>query len=232
MLDIPPNLDRDAQLLDLERADCEESLYEFLKCAWRYIDPAQWKDAWHIDAIAEHLQAVVDGQIKRLIINLPPRHCKSLLLSVAFPAWVWAQPLTGPTSGPGVPFLYASYADKLSLRDSVKCRRLIESPWYQARWGNRFQLTSDQNTKSRFSNDQGGERLITSIGAGVTGEGGNIICIDDPNAANEIASEASIEETIDWWTTTMPTRLNDLELGAFIIIQQRLAENDLTGHIL
>ncbi len=225
-------LDAKRQLLDLDRADCEESLYVFLKTAWRYIDPSPWKDGWHIDAIAEHLQAVVDGDIRRLIINMPPRHGKSILLSVAFPAWTWIQPVRGPISGPGVPFLFASYADKLSLRDSVKCRRLIESNWYQTMWGHRFKLTSDQNTKSRFSNDQGGERLITSIGAGVTGEGGNCIVIDDPNAANDIASEATTETTIQWWTTAMPSRLNDPETGAFIIIQQRLAENDLTGHIL
>lgn len=228
----PRGIDRDAQLLDLDRADCEESLYTFLKSAWKYIDPAQWKDAWAVDAICEHLQAVVDGQIKHLIINCPPRIGKSNTVSVAFPAWTWAQPAISPTCGPGVPFLYASYADKLSLRDSVKCRRLIESPWYQARWGNRYQLTSDQNTKSRFTNDKGGDRLITSIGAGVTGEGGNIICIDDPNAANDVESEATTETTISWWTTAMPTRLNDPMFGAFIIIQQRLGEDDLTGHIL
>lgn len=232
MLELPANFDREAQLLDLDRADCEESLYVFLKSAWRYIDPAQWKDAWAVEAICEHLQAVVDGQIKRLIINCPPRIGKSNTVSVAFPAWTWAQPTSTPTCGPGVPFLYASYADKLSLRDSVKCRRLIESKWYQARWGNRFQLTTDQNTKSRFTNDKGGDRLITSIGAGVTGEGGNIICIDDPNAANDVESEATTEATITWWTTAMPTRLNDPEFGAFIIIQQRLGEDDLTGHIL
>jgi predicted phage terminase large subunit-like protein len=225
-------VDAEAQLIDLDRADFEESLYQFLKAAWRYIDPAPWIDGWHIDAICEHLQAVVDGKIRRLIINMPPRHGKSVLLSVAFPAWVWAQPLDSPTSGPGVPLLYASYADKLSLRDSVKCRRLIESPFYQKLWGHRFQLASDQNTKSRFSNSKGGERLITSIGAGVTGEGGNIICIDDPNAANDVASEAVMATTIDWWTTAMPTRANDPEHAAWVIIQQRLAEDDLTGHIL
>lgn len=229
---LPPNIDRDAQLLELDRQDCEDSLHYFIKSAWRYMDPAPWTDGWHIGAIAEHLEAVARGEIKRLVINLPPRHGKSLILSVAFPAWVWAQRHIAPISGPGVPFLFASYADKLSLRDSVKCRRLIESEWYSKRWGNRFQLTTDQNTKSRFSNDKGGERLITSIGAGVTGEGGNCIIIDDPNSANDIASEAVLETTIDWWTTTMPTRLNDLETGAFIIIQQRLAEDDLTGHVL
>ena len=229
---LPKNIDREAQLLDLERADCEESLYDFMKCAWRYMDPSPWRDGWHIDAIAEHLQAVVDGQITRLIINVPPRHGKSLLTAVAFPAWCWSQSRKTHTSGPGVPFLYASYADKLSLRDSVKCRRLIESVWYQRLWGDRFKLREDQNTKHRFTNDQGGERLITSIGAGVTGEGGNIIVIDDPNAANEVASEASMETTLDWWRTTMPTRINDSVLSAFVVIQQRLAENDLTGYIL
>jgi predicted phage terminase large subunit-like protein len=228
----PRTIDPKRQLLDLDRADQEESLYEFLKAAWRYIDPSPWKDGWHIDAIAEHLQAVVDGQIRRLIINVPPRHGKSIITSVAFPAWCWAQSDISPTSGPGVPFLYASYADKLSLRDSVKCRRLIESNWYQERWGSRYQLLGDNNTKSRFSNSAGGERLITSIGAGVTGEGGNIIVIDDPNAANDIASEATTQTTLDWWTTTMPSRLNDPDLGAYVIIQQRLAQNDLTGHIL
>src|ERR1700690_660707 len=95
-------LDKDSQLLDIERADCEESLHDFLMAAWRYIDPSPWKDGWHIAAIAEHLQAVVDGQITRLIINVPPRHCKSILTAVAFPAWVWAQQLISHTSGPGV----------------------------------------------------------------------------------------------------------------------------------
>ncbi len=225
-------VDIEAQLQELQRVKCEDSLYEFLKAAWRYIDPSPWVDGWPIEAVAEHLQAVADGEIRRLLINIPPRCAKSSLCSVAFPAWVWAQPWDAPTSGPGVPFLSASYDIRLSLRDNVKCRRLIESPWYQRLWGDRFQLTSDQNTKSRFSNDKKGERLITSIGAGVTGEGGNIILIDDPNAANEVASEATTQSTIDWWTGTMSSRLNDPKTGAFVVIQQRLAENDLTGYIL
>jgi predicted phage terminase large subunit-like protein len=221
-----------ALLLSMDRHEYEESLYLFLRAAWRQIDPSHWVDGWPIEAIAEHLEAVVDGEIKRLLINIPPRCSKSSLCSVAFPAWTWAQSVAGPTSGPGVPFLHASYAHQLSLRDSVKCRRLIESPWYQSYWGGRFDLTGDQNTKSRFGNTKGGERLITSIGAGVTGEGGNIIVIDDPNAANEAFSEATIQSTIDWWDTTMSTRLNDPKTGAYIIIQQRLAEDDLTGHVM
>lgn len=220
------------QLKALDRAEYEDSLYLFLREAWKYIDASPWKDGWPIEAVAEHLQAVADGDIKRLIINIPPRCGKSTITSVAFPAWVWAQPYNSATSGPGVQFLHASYAQQLTLRDSVKCRRLIESPWYQEMWGDRYQLSSDQSTKSRFSNDHSGERLITSVGAAVTGEGGSIIVVDDPNAASEAFSEATIQSTIDWWDNAMSTRLNDPKTGAYVIIQQRLAEDDLTGHIL
>jgi predicted phage terminase large subunit-like protein len=196
MLDFDPrSIDAKLQLIDLERADQEETLYLFYKEAWPYIDPAPWADSWAIEAIAEHLQAVCDGEIRRLLINISPRCSKSNLVSVAFPAWVWAQSNIGPISGPGVPFLHASYANQLSLRDSVKCRRLIESPWYQARWGNRFQLTSDQNTKSRFANNKGGERLITSVDGTNTGEGGMCFAagtlVSTPNGYRKIEELAS-----------------------------------------
>jgi predicted phage terminase large subunit-like protein len=232
MIDIPAGIDARLQLDDLDRIDCEESLYEFLRQSWRYIDPSPWKDGWAIDAVAEHLQAVCDGQLRKLIINISPRCSKSSLVSVAYPAWTWAQPINSPTSGPGVPFLFASYANQLSLRDSVKCRRLIESDFYQRRWSQRFRLTSDQNTKSRFSNDKGGERLITSVDGATTGEGAQVLICDDINAASEAFSEATIRATIDWFDTVASTRLNDPKTGAFIVIQQRLAEDDITGHIL
>jgi predicted phage terminase large subunit-like protein len=220
------------QLRDLDRADCEDSLYTFLVNGWRYIDPAPFAHGWPIEAVAEHLQAVVDGEIKRLIINIPPRCSKSSITSVAFPAFTWAQRRVSDTSGPGVHFLHASYSQILTLRDSTKCRRLIESPWYQSLWGDRFQLMADQNTKSRFDNDKGGSRLSTSVGSSLTGEGGNIIVVDDPNAAQEAHSEATIATTIEWWDGALSTRLNNAKTGAFVVIQQRLGEEDLTGHIL
>lgn len=227
-------IDVERQLQELDRVDYEESLYKFLRAGWGSVDPSVWRDGWAVEAVAEHVQAVVDGQIKRLLINQPPRTAKSSLSSVALPAWCWAQPAKrhSPTCGPHVQFLHASYAEKLSLRDSVKCRRLIQSDFYQQHWGNRFRLSSDQNVKSRFSNDQGGERLITSIGGATTGEGMMIGVIDDPNAAGEAFSEATIQTTNDWWDQVMRTRLNDAQTGAFIVVQQRLAEDDLTGHIL
>lgn len=217
--------------MDAARAGYEESLYEFLKAAWRYFDPSPWQDGWCIEAIAEHLQAVVDGQIRRLIVNIPPRCSKSSLLAVAFPAWCWAQSHRSVTSGAGVRFLFASYAAQLSRRDSLKCARLMASPWYQQLWGDRFTLVQD--TAVRITNDVGGERLITSIPEGTaTGEGADIFCCDDPNSAKSASSEATIEATNDWWDQTASTRLNDPKRGAFVICQQRLAEEDMTGHVL
>lgn len=219
-------------LKNIERADCEDSLYYFLKQHWQYLSAAPFTPGWPIEAIAEHLQAVVDGDIKRLIINIPPRCAKSSLCSVAFPAWTWAQPYDSPTSGPGVQFLFASYGRDLALRDSTACRRVIDSPLYQSMWGDRYQLTGDQNTKTRFDTTRNGSRLATSVGSALTGEGGNIIVVDDPNNAQEANSEAKIQETIEWWDNALSTRLNDPKHGAFVIIQQRLSEQDMTGYIL
>lgn len=229
---LPSVIDRDRLLRDLDRADCEDSLATFLRYAWPYIDAAPYVHGWPIDAMCEHLQAVVDGEIRNLIINVPPRSLKSSLASVCLAPWVWAQRENSPTSGPSVQFMYASYAFPLAVRDSVKCRRLIASPWYQALWGDRFMLVGDQNTKGRFANDKRGERLTTSVGGTATGEGGAIIVVDDPNAANEVLSAATTEATNEWWDGTMSTRLNDPKTGAKIIIQQRLGEDDLTGHVL
>lgn len=214
------------------RETLEESLTDFVRSGWRYMDPAPYVGGWHIDAICEHLQAVTDGQIRRLLINVPPRTSKSTLCSVAWPAWTWAQPEATSTAGPQIQFLFASYAQSLSLRDSVKSRRLIESPWYQERWGHRFNLTGDQNTKIRFENSLGGYRLATSVGGSLTGEGGSIILVDDPHNAVEMESELEREAVIGWWDESLSTRLNDPKTGAYVIIMQRLHEEDLSGHVL
>lgn len=228
----PIRIDKRELLLETMRCDYEQSLYKFFRAGWRYFDPSPFVDGLPLQAVTEHLEAIAYGDIKRLIINIPPRMSKSSMTSVAFPAWTWAQRYNSPTSGPGTRFLHASYSQQLAMRDSVSCRRLIESPWYQSLWGERFRLTSDQNTKTRFDTDKNGSRLCTSVGSTLTGEGGNIIIVDDPNAAQEAFSDATIQTTIDWWDTALSTRLNDAKNGAFIVIQQRLAENDLTGHIL
>ena len=148
----------------------KKSLNDFIRLHWSQIDPSEYVQGWHIKLICEHLEAVSKGEIRKLLINIPPRHMKSISVAVAWPAWTWAQQ-KGPLMGPGVRFFFASYAMPLSIRDSVKCRRLIESAAYQERWGEQFSLSSDQNTKIRFDNDRGGYRLATSVDSVATGEG-------------------------------------------------------------
>jgi len=217
-----------------QRNKYEDNLYEFLKGGWRYIDPAKFQPGWHLEAICEHLEAVTYGQIKRLVINIPPRSSKSSVVSVAWPAWTWAQQLNElyPLAGPRVQFLTSSYASTLSMRDSVKMRRLIESPWYQEQWGDRFYLTSDQNTKMRFENNYQGYRLSTSVDGTTTGEGGTIIIVDDAHNANETESDTVRKGVLSWWDEVMSTRLNDPNTGAYVVVMQRLHQEDLTGHII
>ena len=150
---------------------------------------------------------------------------KSISVAVALPAWTW-------TLQPSKKFLFASYASSLSIRDSVKCRRLVESPWYKNHFGEMFSLTGDQNQKQRFENNKTGQRIATSVDGALTGEGGDIIVIDDPHNVREADSSTVREGVLDWWDQAMQSRLNDPKTGAFIIIMQRVHENDLTGHIL
>ena len=228
----PRTVDAQAQLLDLERADCEESLYDFTRSAFPYIDPAAWIDSWAIEAVCDHLQAVADGDIRKLILNISPRCLKTITTCVTFPAWTWAQSGNKPTLGPKVSFLCGSYNRDLSMDATVKCRELINSQWYQDKWGSRFALSEIQATKTLFVNDKGGRYLSTSVTGGTLGRGADIIIADDLNDAQDVSSEASLETTIAYWNTVLRTRLNNPKTGAFIVIQQRLAENDITGHIL
>lgn len=147
----------------------ESSLHEFIKQAWPYMEgQTPFIDSWHIQAISEHLEACYYRQIKNLLINIPPRSSKTSLISVAFPAWVWLH-------NPEEKFMYASYANSLAVEHSLKCKRLIESEWYQERWGHIYQLSKDQKTKSFFDNNKTGYRNSTSVGASATGKGASIL---------------------------------------------------------
>jgi predicted phage terminase large subunit-like protein len=201
-------------------------LREFVRQAWPIVEPSTpFVPGWHIDAIVEHLEAVTYGQIRNLLMNVPPRHMKSLLVAVFWPAWEWIR-------WPERRWLYSSYGAQLSIRDSIKCRRLIESPWYQHRWGDRFSLTSDQNTKGRFDNDRSGYRLATSVGGAATGEGGDRIICDDPHNVQEAESDAVRKVTLDWWDVVISTRVNDPKTAAKVVVMQRCHQQDLGGHLL
>jgi predicted phage terminase large subunit-like protein len=212
------------EMVDIALA--ELSMAEFGKQAWKVIEPAtEYKHNWHIDVICEHLEAVSRGELQKLIINIPPRSMKSLLISVFWPCWSWIDK-------PHLKWLFSSYAKGLSIRDSVKCRRLIHSAWYQERWGDRYILCDDQNEKMKYETDKYGYRLSTSVDGSNTGEGGDILVADDPHNVNDAESDTIRKNCIQWWDEVMSSRINDPKTGAKVIVMQRSHENDLTGHLL
>lgn len=208
------------------RREASSSMVGFIKHGWSVLEPGtEYHDGWHIHAIAEHLEACLSREIRQLIINIPPRHSKSLLGSCFFPCYTWLE-------RPSERFLFASYAGSLSVRDSLKCRRLIQSPWYQENWGHLYKLIGDQNSKMFYENDKTGYRMATSVGAATTGHGGDIIVVDDPLNALEATSDMVLKTTQDWWSQAMSTRLNNPKTGVKIVIMQRLHDQDTTGHCL
>lgn len=220
-----------AVMLDLIKAEqdrrrAEGSLYEFVKQSWHVVEPGiPFIPSWHIETICEHLEAISSGDIRRLLINIPPRHSKSTIVSVMFPAWEWLVT-------PDHKYLCASYSSTLSIRDNLKTRRLLQSPWYQERWGHMFTFSGDQNQKQRFENDKTGYRIATSVGGTTTGEGGSRLLLDDPHGAQAAQSEVMRESDLEWFNMVWATRLNNPKTDAMITVMQRLHEKDISGHIL
>lgn len=180
---------------------------------------------YHLDAMYEHLEAVTTGEIKRLIINIPPRHMKSLGVCVAWPTWAWI-------SNPQYKWLFTSYGFHLVTRDAIKSRQIIRSLWYQDRWGDKYQISEDQDTQDRYNTDKGGFRISASVSGKGTGDGGDFIIADDPHNTAEAESEVIRLKTVQWWREVMSTRLNDLKTGRRVIIMQRQHMADLAGAML
>lgn len=209
----------------LKRRKITEKFHDFVAAAWPQFEGGRpFTDGWVIGAVCEHVQAVLEGQIRDLLINYPPRCSKSSIVSVCMQPFDWIH-------RPQTQYFCAAYSDKLTVRDHVKARRLMESRWYQLRWGDKFQLTDDQNTKVRYDNLQGGYRAASSIDGTVTGDGGDILVFDDPNSANDLG-DAALEKAATFWQFTMPTRMNDFKTSRRIVVQQRLHEKDISGLIL
>jgi len=214
-------------LTDIRTEQANRSLLQFTMQAWPVIEPATvFVSGWHIEAICEHLEAAYKRQIRNLIINIPPRHMKSLLVSVFWPAWVW-----GPGDDPESRWLTTSYGDKLAIRDARKTRHLIGSEWYRARWGHKFDLLPDQNQKSRFENTKLGYRVASGAGGAIMGEGGDYLIVDDPHKADDADSANALEGVSTWWDQTMSTRASNPKTSVKVVIMQRLHDLDLAGHI-
>lgn len=212
--------------LEKGRRKAEASLYEFVRQAWHVVEPGvPFIDGWHLQIICEHLEGITHGDLRKLLINIPPRHAKSTIVSVMWPCWEWIH-------RPEEKYLCASYSGILSTRDNVKARRLLTSPWYQSLWGDKFQLAGDQNQKTRFENNHSGYRIASSVGGTATGEGGSRLVLDDPHGAQDAQSDAMRETALEWFDMVWSTRLNNPKRDAMVTIMQRLHQSDVSGRIL
>jgi predicted phage terminase large subunit-like protein len=213
-----------ADLLAVEREFCKRSLAAFAKRAWHILEPATpLKWGWALDAICQHLEAVTDGRINRLLMNVPPGTMKSLLTAVIWPAWEW-----GPRGLASNRFISTAHKQDLAVRDNMKCRRLIQSDWYQELWS--ITLTSDQNAKTKFENDRTGFRESMAF-TSMTGARGDRVILDDPLSADDANSDAALLAAELTFLEALPTRVNN-DRSAIVVIMQRLHERDTSGLIL
>jgi predicted phage terminase large subunit-like protein len=208
-------------LLACERELASRSLADFARMAWPVLEPATplcW--GWALDAICEHLEAVTDGDIRRLLMTVPPGSMKSLLTGVIWPAWEW-----GPCAMPEMRYLGTAHKQELAVRDSMKCRRLIQSKWYQDRWP--VNLTSDQNAKTKFENDATGFREAMAF-TSMTGSRGDRVILDDPHSVDDANSAVKLSADVVTFREALPSRVNNGQ-SAIVIIMQRLNEADVAS---
>jgi predicted phage terminase large subunit-like protein len=201
----------------------KRSLADFVRLAWPIVEPDEplrWN--WHIDALCELLEDVSAGKLKRVLINVPPGTMKSLLVSVFWPAWEWAQ-------RPQLRYLTASYSSELTVRDNLRVRDVITSEWYRRHFS--AQLRDDRNIKIKFETTASGWRIASSVGGRATGEHPDRIIIDDPLSDKQSRSALFREACRQWFDRTISTR-GKARGAAIIVIMQRLHTEDLAAHLI
>jgi predicted phage terminase large subunit-like protein len=198
---------------------------QFARRAWREVEPSRellW--SWHHELIAEHLMLCYQGETTRLIITQPPRSLKSKLVSVLFPAWVWAQ-------SPGASFILCSYSDSLSEELNMARRRLLQSEWFQSTFPGKVQFAPDENRREQYKNLAGGQAIATSVDGTLTGKGGDYLLVDDLLSPQQSYSDLERHSANRFFDGTLRSRLNEPATGRIIVICQRLHELDLPGHL-
>lgn len=201
-------------------------LKKFVRYFWHVLEPeTPLVDGWTLDAVCDHLEAITYGELRHVLINVPPGFMKSLLVDVFWPAWEW-----GPMKMPHLRYVAFSYASGLTERDNGKFRDLLMSHAYQELYGDVFRLRKIGEV--RVSNSKTGYKLATSVEGIGTGERGDRVIIDDPHNVKEGESEAVRTSTVTWFRESVQNRLNDMNKSAIVVIMQRVHEADVSGTIL
>lgn len=214
--------------VELLNALCRENFHTFAERAFKEVEPGiKFEDSWHIQCVSDHLQALYEGTLpqgkRRLCINVPPRTLKSYLASIAFPAWVLGKEAHEK-------FICTSYGFSLAKEMAQKSRILIESDWYKQLFP-RTQIDPKQNEKHNFWTTDRGMYYSSAIQS-VTGKGAGFVILDDPVNPKEAVSDTVRNETNATISSTIPTRFNDLRVSKWLMIMQRLHDDDPTGHFV
>ena len=216
--------------IQIDRALFRKSYPEFFRAAWKEIDTDELVMSWYITYICNRLQdaieRVINGEkrIKHIAISLPPRTAKSSIVSKQLLPWAW-------TKAPWLKFITATYGDRLSEELSIASKTLIETEWYQNRFGHVFSFSDKKNTNAYYLNDKGGWRLAVAAGIPISGTGGNILIGDDLLDPFLAYSEAERNMIIRWFRTVFTRRLNRKEIDLIILLQQRAHINDPIGFV-
>lgn len=192
------------------------------KCFCTILPGTSYQPNWHIDAIVHQLTRVEDGDISRLLINQPPRSLKSITVSVAWVAWLLGH-------DPSRRIIVVSYGNEFADELHRQFRMVVDAPWYRALFP---AMRPGKDSGAEFVTTAGGSRYATSIGGTLTGRGADLIIVDDPLKAEEAASEPARKRAIEWYGSTLVSRLNDKEHDPIVVVMQRLHEDDLAGHLL
>lgn len=215
----------DTEIVQLADALCWRNLADYVRGAFAVVSPADtYSHNWHIDCVAEHLHALHNGDFSRLIINISPRSLKSIICTVAFPAWALGR-------DPRTRIITSSYAENLSIKHSVDTRLLVESDWNKRIFPH-LRIAADQNEKKKFMTTMRGFRMATSVGGSITGEGGDLLILDDPMKPNEVTSDVVRNSTLAWIDQVFLSRLNNPKTSRVLLVEQRLHTLDVTGHLM
>jgi predicted phage terminase large subunit-like protein len=201
------------------------NFYEFVQMFWHVTEPEELVLGRHLELMCTHLEAVSRGEIETLVINIPPGHTKSVIVSVMWTAWEWAE------VDASLRFLCSSNNEDLAIRDSLKVRRILDSPGYKKLYGHRFRLESDQNAKTRYENTAKGVRVVKPAGSAM-GERVDHMVLDDPNGIDSVTSVAERKRINGIYSDSLILRKGNPKRFAIVVVMQRLHADDLSGHIL
>jgi hypothetical protein len=202
----------------LEQAEAARSHFmDFTKTVW-----PEFINGRHHRIMAEKFDRIADGSLKRLIVNMPPRHTKSEFSSYLLPAWLMGRK-------PTLKIMQTTHTAELAFRFGRKVRNLMNSQEYKAVFES-VELRADSQAAGRWETSKGGEYFAAGVGGAVTGRGADLLIIDDPHSEQDALSPTALEHAYEWYTSGPRQRLQPG--GAIVIVMTRWAENDLTGKLL